>query len=165
MKKIITILITFGAFASSFAQSRTIDKAKEVITKEPRNTTGTYPNDRQVGDDNASRYPTSTSRDAEINDINRHYDSKIEAVRRNPLLSSEEKERRIRALEYERAQKVREINKRYYGNDNTYSKNKTKDKNKAYGKKDNPGKHLGWEKGKGNPHRTDGTVKGKNKNK
>ena len=165
MKKIITLLITFGAFATSFAQSPTIDRAKEIITKEPRNTTGTYPNDRRVGDDNASRYPTSTSRDAEINDINRHYDSKIEAVRRNPLLSSEEKEKRIRALEYERAQKVREINKRYYGNDNSYSKNKSKDKNKAYGKKDNPGKHLGWEKGKGNPHRTDGTVKGKNKNK
>ncbi len=161
MKKIVTLLITFGTFATSFAQSPTIDKAKEVITKEPRNTS--YPNDRRVGED--SRYPTSTSRDAEINDINRHYDSKIEAVRRNPLLSSEEKERRIRELEYERAQKLREIKKRYYGNDNTYNKNKSKGKNKAYGKKDNPGKHLGWEKGKGNPHRTGGTVKGKNKNK
>ena len=165
MKKIITLLIVCGAFATSFAQSRTIDKAKEIITKEPRNTTGTYPDDKRVGDDNASRYPTSTSREAEINDINRYYESKIEAVRRNPLLSSEEKERRIRELEYERAQKVREINKRYSGNDNTYSKNKSNGKNKSYDKKDNPGKHLGWEKGKGNPHRTDGTVKGKNKNK
>lgn len=164
MKKIITLLIVCGAFVTSFAQSRTIDKAKEVITKEPRNTTGTYPDDKRVGDDNASRYPTSTSREAEINDINRYYESKIEAVRRNPLLSSEEKERRIRELEYERAQKVREINKRYSG-DNTYSKNKSKNKNKAYDKKDNPGKHLGWEKGKGNPHGTDGTAKGKNKNK
>src|SRR5215204_3502797 len=125
MKKIITVLITFGAFATSFAQSRTTDKAKEIITKEPRNTTGTYPNDKRVGDDNASRYPTSSSREAEINDINRHYESKIEAVRRNPILSSEEKERRIRELEYERAQKVREINRRYSGSDKTYSKNKT----------------------------------------
>ena len=164
MKKIITVLITFGAFATSFAQSPTIDKAKEIITKEPRNTTGTYPNDKRVGDDNASRYPTSSSREAEINDINRHYESKIEAVRRNPILSSEEKETRIRELEYERAQKVREINRRYSG-DNTYSKNKDKSKQKDYGKKDNPGKHLGWEKGKGNPHKTDGTATGKNKNK
>jgi len=163
MKKIISILITVGAFVTSFAQSPTIDKAKEVITKEPRNTTSTYPNDKRVGDDNASRYPTSASREAEINDINRYYNSKIEAVRRNPLLSAEEKERRIRELEYERAQKVREINKRYSGD--TYSKNKSNGKNKAYGKKDNPGKHLGWEKGKGNPHSADGTAKGKNKNK
>ena len=163
MKKIITLLIMSGAFATCFAQSTTIDKAKEVITKEPRNTTGTYPNDKRVGDDNASRYPTSASREAEINDINRYYNSKIEAVRRNPLLSSEEKERRIRELEYERAQKVREINMRY-GN-NPYSKNKSNGKNKGYDKKDNPGKHLGWEKGKGNPHSADGTAKGKDKNK
>lgn len=162
MKKIITLLITFGAFAVSFAQSRTIDKAKEVITKEPRTTTGTYPNDKKNDDDHASRYPTSSSRDAEINDINRHYESKMDAVRKNPLLSSDQKEKRIRELEYERAQKVREINRRYYGND---GKNKGNGKNKAYRKKDNSGKHLGWEKGRGNPHRTGGTVKGKNKNK
>ena len=39
----------------------------------------------------------------------------------------------------------------------------TKNKNgKAY-KKGNKGKHLGWEKGVGNPHRTGGKVKHKNK--
>jgi hypothetical protein len=156
MKKIITLLLMIGAFVTSFAQSRTIDKAKEVITKEPRNNPNT-------------RYPSSsTSRQAEIDEVNRTYDSKIQAVRANPLLSAAEKERRIRDLEYERAQRIREINNRYYGNsDGTYSKNKNK--NKAY--KTNNGKHLGWEKGKGNPHRTgapvkgNGNGKGKGKNK
>jgi Ni/Co efflux regulator RcnB len=57
MKKIITLLITFGAFATSFAQSPTTDKAKKVITKEPRNTTS-YPNDRRVDDETSTRYPT-----------------------------------------------------------------------------------------------------------
>ena len=163
MKHILNLLIAFGAFATSFAQSRTTERAKEVITKQPRNT-GSYPNDRRVEDGTSSRYPTtSTSREAEINDINRRYDAKIQAVRANPILSAEAKETRIRELEYERAQKIREINNRYRGNDGTYSKNKNKDKNKSY--KTNNGKHLGWEKGKGNPHRTGGTVKGKNKNK
>ena len=164
MKKIFTLSFMCGAFATCLAQSTTIDKAKEIITKEPRTTTGTYPNDKRVEEENASRYPTSASRESEINDINRYYNSKIEAVRRNPLLSAEEKERRIRDLQYERAQKVREINKRYSGN-NPYSKNKNKGKNKSYDKKDNPGKHLGWEKGKGNPHGANGTAKGKDKNK
>jgi hypothetical protein len=157
MKKIIILLITFGAFATSFGQSRSIDKAKEVITKEPRTT---YPNDRRVGDETSTRYPaSSTSREAEINDINRYYDSKIKAVRANPILSAAEKERRIRDLEYERAQKIREINNRYYG------ANRATKAGKKYGKTNN-GKHLGWEKGKGNPHRSDGgNAKGKSKNK
>ena len=159
MKKTITLLFAVGTFASSFAQSRTIDRTKEIITKEPR-TTGSYPDDRRVGDETSTRYPTSsTTREAEINDINRYYDSKIRTVRANPILSAAEKERRIRELEYERAQKIREINNRYYGN-NTSSKNK-----KGYGKNNNPGKHLGWEKGKGNPHKTGGNVKGNGKNK
>jgi hypothetical protein len=152
MKKIITLLFMSGAFVTSFAQSRTIDKAKEVITKEPRTTT----NDRKVYGESDTRYPTnSTSRQAEIDEINRTYDAKIKAVRVNPLISAAEKERRIRDLEYERAQRIREINNRYYGNTGTSGKN---NKNKAY--KTNNGKHLGWEKGKGNPHRTGGPVKG-----
>ena len=156
MKKIIVLLFTFGAFATSFAQSRTIDKAKEVITKEPRTT---YPDDRRVGDETSTRYPgNSTSRQAEIDEVNRYYDSKIRSVRANPILSATEKERRIRELEYERAQKIREINNSYHGNNTGTAKGK------KYGKTNN-GKHLGWEKGKGNPHRTGGNVKGKGKNK
>lgn len=160
---IISLLLVSGAFATSFAQSRTTEKAKEVITKRPSNTE-TYPNDRRVGDETSSRYPTSTSREAEISEINRRYDAKIQAVRANPILSAEAKERRIRELEYERAQKIREINNRYNGKDGSYSKNKSKQKNKGYAKTNN-GKHLGWEKGKGNPHRTGATVKAKGKNK
>ena len=166
MKKIITLLLMFGAFATSFAQSRTIDKAKEVIKKEPRNTTS-YPNDRKVYGDNDSRYPSSSaSRQTEIDQANRDYDAKIAAVRNNPFLSASQKEQRIRDLEYERAQRIREINNRYYGNNNTTHSKKN---GKGYGKDNNPGKHLGWEKGKGNPHRTGGNFNGngngKGKNK
>jgi len=42
------------------------------------------------------------------------------------------------------------------------SKNKSY-KGKKYGKHNNPGKRLGWEKGVGNPHRTGG-VQSKNNN-
>jgi hypothetical protein len=164
MKKLIVLIFILGGFINSFAQSSTIDKAKEVITKEPRNTSGSYPNERRVSTDNGNA--NSGSREAEISEINKRYDAKIQAVRVNPILSAEEKERRIRDLEYERAQKVRAINNRYYGGNNgDYSKNKNKVKQKHYDKKDNPGKKLGWEKGKGNPHRSDNYTKGKSKNK
>lgn len=158
MKKLIILIVITASTISSFGQSRTIDKAKEVITKEPTNSPN-YPDNRRVGTDN---YPTAGSREAEISEINRRYDAKIQAVRANPLLSAEEKERRIRDLEYERAQQVRQVNNRYYGN-NSGSKNKNKTQGKAFNKKDNPGKHLGWEKGKGNPHRSGNYTKGKNK--
>ena len=161
MKKLITLIYIIGGFTSSFAQSRTIDRAKEVITKEPTNTSGSYPDNRRVSTDNG--YPNSTSREAEISEVNKRYDAKIQAVKVNPILSAEEKEKRIRDLEYERAQQIREINNRYYSNNSGYNKNKAK--NKDYSKKDNPGKHLGWEKGKGNPHQGGDYAKGKNKNK
>ena len=160
MKKLITLVFILGGF-TSFAQSGTIDRAKEVITKQPKNTTGSYPDDRRVSTD--TRYPNSTSREAEISEINKRYDAKIQAVRVNPILSAEAKEKKIRDLEYQRAQQIREINNRYYSNNSGYSKNKNKAKTKDYSKKDNPGKHLGWEKGKGNPHKTGSYAKGKNK--
>jgi hypothetical protein len=161
MKKLIILGLILTSFATSFAQSSTIDKAKEVITKQPKNNPETYPDNRRVSTEN---YPTSGSREAEISEINRQYEAKIQAVRVNPILSAEEKERRIKALEYERAQKVRQVNNRYYGSDD-YSKKQNKAKGKAYGKDNNPGKRLGWEKGKGNPHRSENYSKGKNKNK
>ena len=49
---------------------------------------------------------------------------------------------------------------RDYGDDD-YNTGKRKN---AYKKSSNPGKHLGWYKGKGNPHRT-GAWKGKSKRK
>ena len=156
MKKLIILIVIIASTVTSFSQSRTIEKAKEVITKEPTNN---YPDNRRVSTDN---YPAAGSREAEINEINRRYDAKIQAVRVNPVLSAEEKERRIKDLEYERAQQVRQINNRYYSN-NDRTKNKNKSTGKAYRKKDNPGKHLGWEKGKGNPHKNGNFAKGKNK--
>lgn len=50
--------------------------------------------------------------------------------------------------------------RRVYEENRYPSKNKSY-KGKKYGKHNNPGKRLGWEKGVGNPHRT-GAVQSKN---
>nr|MBA2762646.1 hypothetical protein [Segetibacter sp.] len=101
-----------------------------------------------------NRYPNGTgTRDQQIDQVNRDYDQKINSIRNNPTLSSVEKERIIRDLNNERAKRIRAINNNY--------KNRDKDdddddddnkKNKKY--KKNNGNHYGWEKGKGNPHKS-----------
>lgn len=142
MKKIISLLIAFGCFATAFSQSRKIDEAKDIIN-------GRTTEQKKVYSENGSRYPTSTSGSEDVNSINKEYDRKINAVRANPFLSAAEKERRIRELENERNARIRAIN----GKGGSYSYN-----NKKYKSKGNNGKHLGWEKGVGNPHRTGNAV-------
>ncbi|HVG41131.1 MAG TPA: hypothetical protein VM888_05920, partial [Chitinophagaceae bacterium] len=157
MKKIITLLVSFGAFTTLFAQdTRDMEEAKRVILGAPRKTTSPTQNpkdvvlggDRRVYDESGRRYPDTypngSSRDAEINNINREYDAKIYSIRNNRYLSAAEKERTIRQLEMDRARAIKQVNSGYdrrYENDRNYKYNKGK-KNKG-----NNGNHYGWEKG------------------
>lgn len=164
MKKIITLVLAVASFAAVNAQT-TKEEARKVILGESKGSTKTTPtqNPRDVilgGGSNGGNHPTSYpgrypsgSREAQINQVNREYDAKIQSIRNNPYLSQAEKDRAIRQLESDRARKIREINNRYSG-----------DRDKAYKykkNKGNNGKHLGWEKGKGNPHKNGGSPKGK----
>jgi hypothetical protein len=178
MKKIVTLLIAAGAFSSSFAQSDDMEEARRVVLGEKKDSRSTYPsdnskevvlgrNERRVYDRRNTRYPDhypSTSRTSRADRIDREYDAKIRSIRNNPHLSSSEKERIIRGLNNERARKIHEINgnnRRY--DDRRYDERRYdrrdrdhKDPDKKYNKKkykSNNGKHLGWQKGKGNPHK------------
>lgn len=153
MKKLITLLLAAGAFVTLHAQTSR-DEARRVILGQPKNTNGTYGgNSRDVilgPGGNSQSYPYG-SREAQIDQVNREYDQKIYSIRNNPNLSQAEKDRIIRQLERERQQRINQINNSYSGNNNNDDYYK---KNKKY--KGNNGKHLGWEKGKGNPHRNGG---------
>ena len=150
MKKIFFLFIAFGSLTTAFAQSRKIDEAKRVINGEPKE-------ERKVYSETGNRYPTSTSGTEDVNSINKEYDRKINAVKMNPFLSPTEKERRIRELENERNARIRALGGNRGG---SYGYNN----NKSYKTKGNNGKHLGWEKGVGNPHRTGGRFSGGNGN-
>jgi hypothetical protein len=170
MKKIITLLVSFGAFTTLFAQNtREMEDAKRVILGAPRTSSPNSQNpkdivlgdDRRVYDGTGNRYPqtypypNSSSRDAQVNSINREYDAKIYSIRNNRYLSNSEKERMIRQLEMDRARAIQGVNKQY-GNNRDYKRNNDRDddyykKNKKY--KSNNGNHYGWENGKGNPHK------------
>ena len=163
MKKFITLLFAVGALTTSaFSQSKAEESRRVILGKEggstankdrERNSDGSVI-DKILGRgsrDNDTRYPDGTngSREAQIDQVNREYDAKIASIRNNPNLSTEEKQRIIRRLEAERAQKIRDINRRYDGSDRD---DDDYNDDKRYKRKGN-GKKLGWEKGVGNPHR------------
>lgn len=154
MKQIITLLLALGSFVLVQAQSNKIEEARRVIKNEPR----TGPDDRRVSDENQTRYPGTKvygSRDADVESVNREYDRKVESIRNNPYLSTEEKNRAIRQLNTDRARRIKQINNRNESrnrdrdddddDDDRYEKKSKKNKVKS-----NNGKHKGWEKGKGN---------------
>ena len=155
MKKLITLLIAAGAFVSVNAQTSK-DEARRVILGQEKGGSSTSRNDRDIilGGGNETNYPNSYpdnypngSRQAQVDQVNREYDAKIRSIQNNRTLTQDEKDRMIRQLEQDRARRIRQINQ---NDDYAYGK-----KGKDY-EKSNNGKHLGWEKGKGNPHKNGG---------
>lgn len=165
MKKIITLLLGVIAVTSVFAQSQADkQRAKDKVfggTQNQGNYPSSYPNNYPTNYPNTypNNYPNNSAQ-AEIDQINRDYDAKIYSVQNNPYLSPAEKDRQIRQLNQDRQRRIQEVYNRY-GN-GTYSNGKYKRKHKDHDDDDdryenngkgNNGKHLGWEKGKGNPHK------------
>jgi len=146
MKKIITLLIAAGAVVSVHAQTSK-DEARRVVLGEPKNGTSTTSRsgrDVVLGGENTGSYPNNRnypygSKEAQAEQINREYDSKINSIRNNVYLSQSEKQKMIAQLEKDRAKKLRALN--------GTKKGKDCDNNDDH--HDN-GKHKGWTKGKGN---------------
>ncbi len=162
-------MIAAGAFVAVNAQT-TRDEARRVILGQEKNgSTSREGRDVVLGggndrNDYPRTYPNTTSRQADIDQVNREYDQKIWSIRNNNTLSADEKARMIRQLEQDRARRIRQINQS--SGDDYGKKGKRYDdddyKGKGYGKNNNPGNRYGWEKGKGNPHKNGGKVgKGK----
>ncbi|HYO21855.1 MAG TPA: DUF1542 domain-containing protein, partial [Flavisolibacter sp.] len=144
MKKILTLLLAMGSFAVVQAQSR--EEARRVILGGGNGNNNGSGGNRDVilgGGNNGDSYPTypgnypsGSSRQAQIDQVNREYDNKIGSIRNNPYLSNEEKERSIRQLERDRQARIRQLN--------NYDRNRNYDDDR-YERKNN-GKHKGWNK-------------------
>lgn len=169
MKKMITLLIAVVAVSSVFAQTaeekaRARDKVfgNHKNGQYPSSYPGSYPN--SYPQTYPGNYPSGSSQQAQIDQINRDYDAKIYSVQNNPYLSPAEKDRQIRQLNNERNRRIQQITQNGYGSNNhrKYKKHHDDDDDddrgngRGYGKNNNPGKHLGWEKGRGNPHKGQG---------
>ena len=168
MKKVITLLLIVSTVASANAQTNQEESRRVVLGtggsgSRTERTSGNNPvdvilgRDRRVEDNQGTRYPNGTygTREQQIDQVNRDYDRKIYSIRNNRELSSAEKDRMIRQLENDRARRIREINNRYYGDrrdDRRYDDDDDYARSKKV--KSNNGNHYGWEKGKGNPHKS-----------
>jgi hypothetical protein len=163
MKKIITLLFAAAAFVSVQAQTSREEARKVVLGGQKGSTTTTKtpdsrtenPRDVVLGGSTSE----SSSRQAQIDQVNREYDAKIASIRNNPTLTQEEKDQAIARLERDRARKIRAINNQ----DDKYDDDDKNSEKKHKNAKGNNGKHLGWEKGVGNPHKNGGSPKGKKK--
>lgn len=164
MKKIIILLIAVGSVSSLFAQSSS-EEARRVILGQRKTSGSNDPKDvvlgnedRRVYGDRDTRYPKDNrygSRQERINEINRNHEAKVRSIRNNPHLSNSEKQRIIRDLNMQRERRINAINNgrnKYEDKENRYDDDYKKDKKYKYNK-NNSGKKLGWEKGKGNPHK------------
>ena len=191
MKKIITLFLCVSAVSAAFAQTSDKDEARRVIlsgggAKKTDNDTRNSRDviiggDRRIYDERdrntnypyPGNYPTSGSRQSQIDQVNRDYDAKIRSIRNNRELSNAEKERIIRDLNNDRTRMIRQIDGRYETGRRTEDRrdrryDDDRDDRKKY--KGNNGNHYGWEKGKGNPHKSgysknNGNSKGKGKRK
>jgi hypothetical protein len=163
MKKTTILLLSLGVATAGFSQTDAQkEEARRVILGGKKETSTPAPKtgdgrtvilggDRDVYGENRTPYPTTSgTREQRIYEINRAYDAKIISIRNNRTLSPAEKERIIRQLEADRRRKINAVNGEYNGDndgdDNRYKKNKKG--------KGNNGNHYGWEKGKGNPHKS-----------
>ncbi len=163
MKQIITLLLCAGSFASVHAQTSAEESRDIILGKrtgpgstqnDPRSRDVVLGrNDGRVYRENGARtsYPSSTTQQREV--VNREFDRKVESIRNNRTLSASEKERTIRQLNKDRAERLqalngRSSNRRYDDRDRRDWDDKNY--NKSHKQKSNNGNHYGWQKGKGN---------------
>lgn len=152
MKKILTLLLVAGAVTAAQAQMSK-EEARRVILGGGGNNGG-YGNGRDVilgggnnGDSYPSypgNYPSSGNRQAQIDQVNREYDAKIQSIRNNPYLSYEEKDRAIRQLERDRQSRIRQLSEGY-GNGG-YKNGRYNNGDCDNDNRGNKGKHKGWDK-------------------
>ncbi|RYZ17401.1 MAG: hypothetical protein EOO16_24255 [Chitinophagaceae bacterium] len=146
MKKLFTLLVCTGLASASFGQSDR-DRAADVILRGGNNSS-------------TASYPTGGSNcQDQINAVNRNYDAQVAAMRSNGNYTASERDYKISQIEQARRTRLNEV-RRSCGGTRSGTHSRTYKGNKAKVKGNN-GNHYGWEKGKGNPHRSGGKWKGK----
>ncbi|KAA9041837.1 hypothetical protein FW778_07420 [Ginsengibacter hankyongi] len=105
MKQIFTLLISLGAFATSFAQYSPRHKDDGYVYNESKRYGGNFsPRDKAF----------------QVERINREYDFKINGIRKSWNLSRHQKKVAIRSLERERDRKIHMVNERFYERQRNY---------------------------------------------
>lgn len=123
MKKIFTLLLSFGLFTSIFAQYPGNQRGQG------RDKDEAYNDNRKRNDDNRFDDHFNFNKremDMRIADINRDYDRKIRQVNNNWYMNRFKKERMIRSLEDQRRDEIRMVYVKYNDKRNRYGYNEQK---------------------------------------
>ena len=124
MKKIITLLFSVGAFATSFAQYnhqqnnddrnyRTENKRGDQYANSS-NGNGNYGrDDKRRGHFNKGNNYSAKGREFQIEKINRDFNFQIHAIQNDRYLRRREKKAAIRNAEIERSRQIQMVNERF----------------------------------------------------
>ncbi len=105
MKKILAVVFSLGLLSTAFAQG---GHQRDMAYGKPTNPV--Y-NDNKYGRNDG--FFSAREKDAQIQRINREFDYKIMAIKRNRYMRNGEKNREIRQLERQRAAEIRDVNLRF----------------------------------------------------
>jgi len=106
MKQIFTLLISLGAFATSFAQHSPRHNDDGYVYNEGKHYGGNF---------------SPREKAFQVERINREYDFKINAIRKSWNLSRHQKKVAIRNLEKQRARKIHIVNEKFYESQRDYN--------------------------------------------
>jgi hypothetical protein len=118
MKKIYTLMVAIGLVGLASAQQGNQKSISFNQEKDDLKKTVNSPSKQSSFDKGkTSAYETysfsAREKDAQIQRINREYDQKISAVKRNWRLKTQEKSKQIRMLENQRSQEIKEVQLRW----------------------------------------------------
>ena len=129
MKKIFTLLLSVGAFATSFAQSGyhrhgndktviTSEKSDQYVTTKSDIRSDKFDNHR----DNIYSF-SARERDQQIDKINYQYNYKVKSIQGRHNISSRQKKMMIQDAKWERNKKIQDVNSKFESKYNTAYKN------------------------------------------
>ena len=129
MKKIITLLFSVGAFATSFAQYnhqqnnddrnyRTENKRDDQYANSSNGNRNYDRDDKDWRHFNKGNNYSAKERDFQIEKINRDFDFQVQAIQCDRYLRRREKKAAIRNAEIERSRQIQMVNERFNYNNN-----------------------------------------------
>jgi Skp family chaperone for outer membrane proteins len=111
MKKMLLLTFSVAILSSAFAQNSR-NQSRDIVLGQANS--GVYSNrnnDRNYGNNDYSY--TTRERDAEIARINREFDARINAVRRDRRIRNGEKNHQVSMLENQRRAEIMQLNQRF----------------------------------------------------
>lgn len=122
MKKIFTLMVAVGMVTFASAQQGQKSTSFKDSKKEVKQISTQPVQQHAVEKGKTSGYETYSfsmkEKDAQIQKINREYDQKIAAVKKNRGMRSQEKSEQIRMLENQRKQEIAGVQLRWENNNN-----------------------------------------------